>query len=812
MALKHKELTDYSTLEAKILTRMPLSADQERKTADHWLRNELLLTPLDPALEEIVRVARTACGAGSSLVALKRDDRAGVYAHAGFNPAELPLDLPFSTFVTHGAQMVVAEDVASLNHKDFQPLLRIFKGLRFYAAAPLVASDGTLFGILAVMDHEPRRLQPAQRESVRLLARQAASRLEQSARLNMLERELRAKARVEQALTVERNFVNAALDTVGSLVLVLDTAGRIVRFNRACEVTSGYTFAELVGRPVWEKLVPAEEVESVIRRFEAIRSGSFPQTYEHAWRTRLGHRRQISWSATALVDSQSVPNFIITTGTDVTDRRTAEAVLRESEARYRQLIESSLGVVLTHDMRGNLLSINRHAARNLGYEPEQIIGRPLLSFMPPERAEPFQDYMETISREGEEEGLGYLKHRNGELRTIAYRNRLIQVEGREPFVLSHGVDITAQTRTERQLQMLSRQSQSILESVGDGIYGLDTAGRCTIINHAAAAMLGMTSHEVIGRPMHELIHHTHADGRAYPAADCPILQCLKTLKPIRVRSEVFWRKDGTSFPVEYTANPQLDEGVPVGVVVAFQDVTERHALDRMKDEFISTVSHELRTPLTSLRAALGLVTSGTLADKPEKQQEMLSMAVSNTDRLTRLVNDILDLERIEAGKLQLHRVEAEVSRLLRKAAELMALAAVKVGVQIEVAPTELRVWVDPDRILQTLTNLIGNAIKFSPRGAVIRLYATPAEKGFVRVTVCDEGRGIPSDKTDVIFERFQQVDASDSRAMGGTGLGLAICRSIVAQHGGRIWVESQMHRGSCFHFTLPTQPPDQQQR
>jgi PAS domain S-box-containing protein len=784
---------------------MPSTVQLEKRTVENPLRQELLLAPLDPSLEDTVRVARHSCGASSCLLVLKKDDRAVVYAQAGFNPAELPRDMPLSTFVTNLDHLVVFEDIADFPAADFSAALRIFKGLRFYAVAPLIAADGAIFGLLAVLDHQPRKFQLAQRECLRLLARQAASRLEQSARLNMLERDLRAKGRVEQALTVERNFVNAALDTVGSLVLVLDTAGRIVRFNRACEVISGYAFADLVGRPVWEKLVPADEVEGVIRRFEAIRSGAFPQTYEHAWRTRTGQRRHISWSATALVDAQSAPNFIITTGTDITDRRTAEAVLRESEARYRQLIESSLGVVLTHDMRGNLLSINRHAARNLGYEPEQLIGKNLASLMPPDRTEPFHDYMETISREGEEEGLSYLRHRNGEVRTVAYRNRLIQVEGRDPFVLSHGVDITTQTRTERQLQMLSRQSQSILESVGDGIYGLDTAGRCTVLNHAASSMFGYSSQEVLGRSMHALVHHTRADGLPYPPEDCPILQCLRTMRPIRVNNDLFWRKDGTCFPVSYTANPQLDDGKPVGVVVAFQDVTERQALDRMKDEFISTVSHELRTPLTSLRAALGLVVSGSLADKPEKQNQMLDMAVSNTERLSRLVNDILDLERIDAGKLQMECLDCDVEKLLRKAAELMTLSAQKVGVAIETSPTDLQVWADPDRILQTLTNLIGNAIKFSPSGTVVRLGARPEDNGFVRITVCDEGRGIPADKAEVIFERFQQVDASDSREMGGTGLGLAICKSIVTQHGGRIWVESQLQRGSCFHFTLPSQ-------
>jgi PAS domain S-box-containing protein len=344
--------------------------------------------------------------------------------------------------------------------------------------------------------------------------------------------------------------------------------------------------------------------------------------------------------------------------------------------------------------------------------------------------------------------------------------------------------------------------------VADGIYGIDPEGRCTVINAAAAAMLGYNPHEVMGQRVHELIHHTDADGSPLPMAKCNIIQCLRTLKPIKVSNEVFWRKDGTSFPVEYTANPQLDEGRhPVGIVVAFQDVTERQALDRMKDEFVSTVSHELRTPLTSLRAALGLVASGSLAGKPDKEKQMLDIAVNNSDRLTQLVNDILDLERIEAGKLLMHCLDCDVQLLLRRAADQMALSSSRLDVRLEVAPTKERVWADPDRILQTLTNLIGNAIKFSPRGSVVRLFATPAEKGFIRLSVCDEGRGIPKDKKDVIFERFQQVDASDSRTMGGTGLGLAICRSIVVQHGGRIWVESQIGRGSCFHFTLPRNQP-----
>jgi PAS domain S-box-containing protein len=660
-----------------------------------------------------------------------------------------------------------------------------------------------MIGVLCVMDYEPHRITDAQLNSVRILARQTMFRLESTARLRTLDREARAKTRIEQALTVERNFVSAALDTVGSLVLVLDTAGRIVRFNRASESISGYTFSELVGRPFWEKLVAEHELPQVMERFDALRRGETPQFYEHAWITRKGQRRQIAWSATTLRDAQGVVNFIIATGTDITERRNAEAVLRESEARYRQLIEGSLGMICTHDADCVLLSINRNAARSLGYEVSEMVGRKLQEFVPPHFLDEIREYQDTIAREGEDQGTFQLMHKNGEIRYIAYRNRLIQVEGREPFVLGHGIDVTAQTRTEKALRSLSRQSETILDSVGDGIWSMDPEGRCTIVNPAAAEMFGYRREELIGRNMHELVHSRHADGSPYPQNECRINSSLNSSEPVRVSNEVFWRKDGSSFPVEYIACPQIDGGRAVGMVVAFQDVTERRALDRMKDEFISTVSHELRTPLTSLRAALGLISGGTLQNRPEKQQQMLDIAVGNCDRLVQLVNDILDLEHMEGGKLHMHFQTCDMDQVLRRAGNLMESAAYRADVQIEIAETNIQGWADPQRILQALTNLVGNAIKFSHRGGIVRMHAKLISSEELLVTVCDQGRGIPSTQTEAIFERFHQVDASDSRIMGGTGLGLAICRSIISQHGGRIWVESRMGEGSCFYFTLP---------
>jgi signal transduction histidine kinase len=289
-----------------------------------------------------------------------------------------------------------------------------------------------------------------------------------------------------------------------------------------------------------------------------------------------------------------------------------------------------------------------------------------------------------------------------------------------------------------------------------------------------------------------------------------------------MRDEVFWRQDGTAFPVEYSANPLIEDGQISGMVVAFQDVSERRRLERMKDEFISTVSHELRTPLTSLRASLGLISSGTLDKRPEKQRQMLDMAIGNSDRLIRLVNDILDFEKVEKGKLAFDRQPVEAIDLLRRAADVAYSAANQVHINVRVEASPGKVLADEERILQVLNELVVNAIKFSPPDTSIRLSAQPVSakadsqagedqdpesRDEVCFTVEDQGRGIAAEKLDRIFERFQQGDASDSRALGGTGLGLALCRSIVEQHGGRIWAESTPGKGSRFHFTLPAYVP-----
>jgi signal transduction histidine kinase/CheY-like chemotaxis protein len=307
------------------------------------------------------------------------------------------------------------------------------------------------------------------------------------------------------------------------------------------------------------------------------------------------------------------------------------------------------------------------------------------------------------------------------------------------------------------------------------------------VNPSAARMLGYEPAELMGRMLFDVI----------------VVGKIRSGESDAVGDEYFRRKDGTTFPVIFSSTPiRLESGETTGIVVTFTDITERRQVERIKDEFVSVVGHELRTPLTSIRGSLGLMAGGVFGELDEQGKRMLDIAVSNTDRLVRLINDILDIDRIEAGRVTMQKVRCRSDELVAQAIESMRGQADTAGVRMlgNADPVVLRA--DPDRVLQTLTNLISNAVKFSPRGQEVRITAHAVGEA-VLFSVGDRGRGVPPDQREAIFERFGQVDASDSREKGGFGLGLPIARSIVEQHGGRIWVDSEPGHGSTFWFTLP---------
>jgi two-component system, OmpR family, sensor histidine kinase VicK len=267
--------------------------------------------------------------------------------------------------------------------------------------------------------------------------------------------------------------------------------------------------------------------------------------------------------------------------------------------------------------------------------------------------------------------------------------------------------------------------------------------------------------------------------------------------------------DGRTRSVNVTYIPHWDEEKTVqGFFALTSDISDRKAIERMKDEFIAVVSHELRTPLTSMHSALKILTTGRLGTLSTDGQQMLEIADENTERLVRLVNNVLDLQRIEFGEVTMNKQAHNAADLMTQAMEAMQPMAQQQGITVATEPQDIRIWADADYIMQALTNLLSNAIKFSSNDGVVTLsvaYRQTLEGGQTEVLfqVRDQGQGIPADRLESIFERFHQVDSSDSRKKGGTGLGLAICRKIIEQHEGKIWAESTFGEGSIFSFTLP---------
>jgi PAS domain S-box-containing protein len=361
----------------------------------------------------------------------------------------------------------------------------------------------------------------------------------------------------------------------------------------------------------------------------------------------------------------------------------------------------------------------------------------------------------------------------------------------------------ARSRERGRAEELYRQQEILLDSVADGICGVDRHGMVSFANPAAARLLGAEAASLTGRTVHELLHgFAPATRRCHD--DCA-LGIAMGRHVAAAGEDTIYRIDGSGFPAEYFSTPIMDQGRFSGSVLSFRDISQRNALDRLKDEFISTVSHELRTPLTSIRGALGLLNSGILGEVSDKAANLLRIALTNSDRLVRLINDILDLERIQSGREPLAFRTVQLAEIVRQAIDGMQPVAEAAGVQLIHDTAQAEILADGDRLLQVLTNLLSNAVKFSPPNSTVSVMLRPGASG-VTLSVIDHGRGIPADKLESIFGRFQQVDASDSRQKGGSGLGLAICRTIVLQHSGRIWAERNRVRGSTFRVFLPYQP------
>ena len=382
-----------------------------------------------------------------------------------------------------------------------------------------------------------------------------------------------------------------------------------------------------------------------------------------------------------------------------------------------------------------------------------------------------------------------------------------------------GTLISERDRTEKQLSQEEERMRLLLESVGEAVYGIDSNGDCTFCNAAFLRRIGYpTSQALLGRNIHEVIHHTRADGSPYPWTECALRNALMAGEKLHLPRDLMWSSNGDSFPVELWSSPLIQNDRVAGAVVIFTDITDRlrteeslrlakesaEAANRAKSDFLANMSHELRTPMNGI---LGMAALALDTDLSAEQREYLGMVKSSGESLLTLLNDILDLSKIESGKLELEVVDFSIEDCVEQAFQPVIPQAQEKGIDLiwDAVGVPPLVRGDQVRLRQVLINLVGNALKFTKEGDITILAElsdkTESTMRF-HFSISDTGIGIPVEKQRKIFEAFAQADMSTTRRYGGTGLGLSISERLGKLMNGRIWLESEVGKGSKFNFEV----------
>ena len=352
-----------------------------------------------------------------------------------------------------------------------------------------------------------------------------------------------------------------------------------------------------------------------------------------------------------------------------------------------------------------------------------------------------------------------------------------------------------------ELEASEIHQRAILETIADAIVTVDDGGRIVSFNPAAEKDFGYTVDEIVGENVSILLSENE-DMVEQGNTDNTSLNALGIINQTR---ELYGcRKDSSIFPLELTVTA-MEFSSERGFVAVLRDITERQRVDKMKTEFISTVSHELRTPLTSIRGSLGLICGGAVGELSEKAGMLLNIASNNTERLLLLINDILDIQKIESGRMSFKFQNLELMPFIEQALQDNAAYGEQYKVKFVIVKEldDALVYADKDRLMQVMANLLSNAAKFSPEGAEVEVSVTQQYDDVLRISITDHGAGVPEEFQSKLFDKFTQSDASDTRQIGGTGLGLSISKIIVEKHGGSIDFDSHEGVGTTFYMDLP---------
>ena len=618
-----------------------------------------------------------------------------------------------------------------------------------------------------------------------------------------------------------KNILNTTMAAIASMRVFKDGTWQIDQVSAGCELISGYTSEEFVlDQHLWINLIEPEDWQAACSQvFNNIFAGQ-THTYEYRLRHKDGSRRWISETNNSWWDQAQQCWVITAISIDITDRKEAEIALQASETRFRTVVEYAPDVLVIYDRDRRLQYVNERAIERTGWTLETFIGKRDEDLFPQEVTSTYLPILQqTVETRTFQSGEATIQLPGQEPYTILVKYvPILDKQGEIQQIFGITTDITERKQAEEALRLSEERWQLAIEGANDGIWDHNLITNEVFLSPRCLEILGCSCKEV--KTFDKWTQRIHPEDRSMVQNTFEKYlnrQFSQYVTEYRIRCH-----DG-SYKWILSRGKAIwnEQGIPFRMIGSLTDITDRHQLDAMKNEFVSIVSHELRTPLTSIHGSLSLLESGVLKNKPDKAQQMLQIAVNNTERLVRLVNDILNLQRLDSGIVPLVKEICQVNDLIEQAIESVQAIADKAKITLEWTPLETSVRASPDEIVQTLINLLGNAIKFSPAGSTIWLKTEVTNNcdrrildrfpeleniilvSYILFSISDQGRGIPPEKLESIFKRFQQVNSSDFREKGGTGLGLAICKNIVQRHQGKIWVESFMGQGSTFYFILP---------